>query len=92
MVKIYPEGVTNVSTLAGSASKGDQDGEPTIAQFNRPIGVAVLKDGNVVMSDSVNNRIRKIAPDGQVRHHIIHGRCQHVLRDPYVTAVIKSLM
>jgi len=66
MVKIYPEGETNVSTLAGSGSKGDQDGESTTAQFNKPNGVAVDAEGNVIVCDSSNHRIRKIAPDGQV--------------------------
>ncbi len=62
--KITPEGV--VSTWAGTGLAGYQDGRGPAAQFNGPLGVAVAPDGSVYVADSYNDRIRRIAPDGEV--------------------------
>jgi uncharacterized protein (TIGR03663 family) len=35
-------------------------------QFNDPRGVAMAPDGNVLVADTDNNRIQKLAPDGRV--------------------------
>ncbi len=66
--KISPQG-TNwvVSTLAGTAlTTGYKDATGTAAKFNIPNGVCVDTNGNVYVSDSVNNRIRKVTPGGVV--------------------------
>ncbi len=62
--KITPQGV--VSTLAGDGLAGDKDGKGAAAQFNGPIGVAVDAAGVVYVSDTYNDRIRRIAPNGDV--------------------------
>jgi sugar lactone lactonase YvrE len=63
--KISTAGV--VTTLAGSPGKsGITDGAGSTARFNAPWGLAVDIAGNIYVTDSGNNTIRKIAPDGMV--------------------------
>jgi len=62
--RISPEGL--VSTLAGSGEEGFKDGPAAEAQFSMPSGVAIAKDGSVVVVDTCNARIRKISPEGLV--------------------------
>lgn len=64
--KITPAGV--VSTLAGLAGfTGDTNGAGgSTARFNNPRGVAVDTTGNVYVTDSSNQMIRKISPTGIV--------------------------
>ncbi|MFP5391546.1 MAG: gluconolaconase [Gammaproteobacteria bacterium] len=62
--KVTPQGV--VSTLAGGGAAGERDGPGATAQFNGPVGVAVDRHGNVLVADTYNDRIRRIAPDGSV--------------------------
>ncbi|MEB0136431.1 NHL repeat-containing protein [Actimicrobium sp. CCC2.4] len=63
--KVSPQGV--VTTLAGRAGDpGSADGRGSAARFFDPKGVAVDVAGNVLVSDSANQTIRKISPDGNV--------------------------
>jgi sugar lactone lactonase YvrE len=52
-----------VITIAGS-HEGFRDGDALRAQFNTPSGVAVDKEGNIIIADTSNNRIRKLSADG----------------------------
>lgn len=46
---------------------GFKDGEVSNAMFNHPRGVAFDEDtGDVYVSDSLNNIIRKITPQGSI--------------------------
>lgn len=62
--KITPEG--GVSTLAGNGHTGYADGKGTKARLKEPIALAVTPGGTVYVSDSGNNAIRRITPDGAV--------------------------
>src|SRR5262249_38304277 len=63
--KITPAG--SVSTLAGGAgAAGNADGAGTSARFNRAIGVAVDRSGNIYVADSLNNTVRKVTAAGAV--------------------------
>jgi sugar lactone lactonase YvrE len=62
--KVTTEGV--VSTLAGNGSAGYVDGPASSAEFNGPIGLAVDSQNSIYVTDTYNDRIRKITPDGFV--------------------------
>jgi len=56
-----------VSTVAGVAGlAGNADGIGAVARFNYPSGLAMDSDGNLYITDSANNTIRKMTPGGVV--------------------------
>jgi hypothetical protein len=50
-----------VTTVAGSGNDDWVDGMGTAASFYFPMGVAIDGDGSIIVADTDNNRIRKIA-------------------------------
>ena len=56
----------NVFTIAGTGEFGDKDGPGNEATFYYPYGIAIINDGTIIVSDTVNKKIRGIDPDGNV--------------------------
>ena len=57
----------SVTTFAGGAELwGAVDGKGDQARFNGPVGLVFDQAGNLLVADSFNHAIRKIAPDGTV--------------------------
>ncbi|MBL1263404.1 PKD domain-containing protein [Methylomicrobium sp. RS1] len=62
--RVDPNGI--ITTVAGNGTGGfSGDGGPaTQAQLKNPWGIAVAADGSLYISDSDNNRIRRVDPNG----------------------------
>jgi sugar lactone lactonase YvrE len=55
-----------MEVLAGSGREGFADGAGAAAHFSGPQGVAVDGEGNIIVAEFGNHRVRKITPDGTV--------------------------
>ncbi len=67
IVEILPLAIGTPSLLAGiSGSAGFKDGTGPVAEFDAPVGIAVLPDGSWVVADSYNNRVRHVTSAGVV--------------------------
>jgi hypothetical protein len=63
--RVAPDGT--VSTLAGTIPGLAGDGGPaTAARLDAPVELAPTPDGGVLVADSGNSRIRRVAPDGTI--------------------------
>ncbi len=63
-----PDAVGSVATIAGAGNPGVEDGKADQATFSDPFGIAIDKNGNVIVADAGrSNRIRRIARDGNVK-------------------------
>ncbi|HRY14857.1 MAG TPA: PKD domain-containing protein, partial [Candidatus Competibacteraceae bacterium] len=64
--RVSPDGL--ITTVAGNGTGGfSGDGGPaTAAQLQYPESIALGADGSLYISDTVNNRIRKVGPDGVI--------------------------
>jgi sugar lactone lactonase YvrE len=55
-----------VRTIAGGAEPGFRNGAGNEARFDTPCGIAVNADGSLLVADTANHRIRRVALDGSV--------------------------
>ena len=65
--RVAPDGT--VTTVAGDGTPGADNSAgsgPDGARFNRPMGIALQPDGGLVVADTGNDTLRRIAPDGTV--------------------------
>jgi sugar lactone lactonase YvrE len=63
--KVSPSG--DIEVYAGKVGIiGHADGNKSNARFNRPVGITIDKDNNLLVADSGNNIIRCIKTDGTV--------------------------
>jgi sugar lactone lactonase YvrE len=63
--RIGPDGV--ITTIAGTTRGFSGDGGPArSAQLDQPSDVAVDGDGSILVADTGNHRVRRIAPDGTI--------------------------
>ncbi|TXK86030.1 stalk domain-containing protein [Paenibacillus sp. N3.4] len=72
-----------VSTIAGTIQTGETDGVEQAAQFYNPTDVLVTAQGNIIVADSSNNKIRKITPY-QLPNDIAKGQPIKVVNDSHV--------
>jgi sugar lactone lactonase YvrE len=66
VLKIGANGSVTVIAGTGVGGFSGDSGPATAAQLNGPTGVALGPDGSVYISDSLKNRVRKVAPDGTI--------------------------
>ena len=62
--RVTPAGV--VSTFAGNGTRGYAEGTGPAATFDSPAGLAFAPNGDLLVADYGNHRIRRITPAGQV--------------------------
>jgi NHL repeat len=64
--RVSPDGT--ITTVAGNGTEGfSGDGGPaTAAELDLPVAVAVTRDGGFLIADYLNNRIRRVSPDGTI--------------------------
>jgi sugar lactone lactonase YvrE len=55
-----------VRTLAGQEAPGFADGQGAVAAFDTPTGIALDRHGALLVADTGNDAVRKVAPDGRV--------------------------
>jgi hypothetical protein len=60
------EGALESRRILGTDVPGHADGEPGLARFNEPRGIARMADGSYVVADFKNNVLRKFTAGGQV--------------------------
>lgn len=72
--RVRPDG--HISTLAGNGDAGfaGDGGAATTARLNAPHGIAVARDGLILIADTGNNRVRAVWPDGHISTVAGNGR------------------
>ena len=85
--KITPQG--DVSTVAGGMVNGNADGTGLAAQFYSPGSMCMDLQGNLLVVDFLNYRIRKVTPQGVVS--TVAGTSHGYLNGPIATAQLGEM-
>jgi hypothetical protein len=64
--RVWPDGTITTVAGTGEAGYGGDDGPSTAAALDLPHGVAYTSTGALLVADTLNQRIRSIAPDGTI--------------------------
>jgi hypothetical protein len=64
VVRIDGDGVFTTVAGSGAAGYSGDNGPATKAALNEPAGIAIDRRGNLYIADTLNNRVRKVDPDG----------------------------
>ena len=67
-IRVIQNGVVSAVAggLTGADAQGFADGQGTAARFAQPMGIAVEPNGNLLVADSWNLRLREVTPQGLV--------------------------
>ncbi|MBX5496633.1 MAG: hypothetical protein IRZ15_14965, partial [Bryobacteraceae bacterium] len=63
---VNPGGVISTTAGTGEAGLGSEGGFATLSTLNAPRGLAVDREGNLYISDTLNHRIRKVDRAGMI--------------------------
>lgn len=72
--------VPQVMTLAGGRVGGFIDGPPAQARFNHPSGIAVARDGALIVADTGNRAVRVLLSEESERGHAMRKEEGQALR------------
>ncbi|WP_261570349.1 hypothetical protein [Frankia gtarii] len=61
-----PDQGTSVVAGTGKAGRGGDGGPAFDAELDSPAGIAVGPDGSLFITDSFNDRLRRVSPDGRI--------------------------
>lgn len=64
--RVVPGGAITAWAGSGSAGFSGDGGPATQARLNAPTGLALLPDGSVLIADTGNNRVRRVATGGTI--------------------------
>jgi sugar lactone lactonase YvrE len=74
VLRLTPDGSRSVVAGCGTAGFGGDGGPAAAALLNFPTGVALDGEGNLLIADSGNHRIRKVTTSGVIRSVAGNGR------------------
>ena len=66
VVRITRDGAATTVAGSGSAAFGGDGGPATAALLDQPSGVTLDAGGNLYIADTINQRVRRVAPDGTI--------------------------